>query len=188
MPLTLCDALDKCIDYNCENQSVSGVQEQTIIYSLSDIGFTFNPTDPTQITAITPSVGKQGYLFSGTSKSFSYESTGEFNDFGTSQYTHKFNGQIISVDNDTTDIVRRLANSTMVAVTFGRNGVINVWGVKSGMRTNPSVSSMDKNATWTVEMSSLDPQFEVFPAYTYIGGGGTFVAERDLLIGSITCP
>jgi len=187
MGLTLCDIINSCINYNCENQSVAGVQEQTIIYNLSDVSFTFG-LDPTQITAITPSVGKQGYLFSGTSKSFSYESAGEINDFGTSQYTHKFNGQIISVNNDTTDIVRRLANSTMVAVTFGRNGVINVWGVKSGLRTAPMVSSMDKNATWTVEMSSLDPQFEVFPAYTYIGGGGTFVAERDLLIATITCP
>lgn len=188
MALTLCNTLNKCVDADCDNLSVGGLQEVVVVYNLSDVSFTFDGTDKTKITAITPSAGKQGYTLEGTSMLFKGGVEAGLNEAGLMDYTHTVNGRILNASNNNTDLADRLGNSNLVAVTFGRNKVIEVYGVKSGMRVTMTKGTSENNGTWGYEMKTVDGYFEVKPLYTYIGGGGSFEVERDALLATISCP
>lgn len=184
-----CETLRGCIDFDCDNISVAGVEETFLIFNIDDVtSFTTDVTNPQWITALTLSAPSPGFRFSGTRKSAKGMTEDSDSDYGLRRATHTIEARVLSIDNLTYQRMAEVRQGNYVVALFTANKTIEVYGLQTGLIGLVSKDTSEADGTFMVTFQTQEGYTEGLIPYLFYGAGGNYATNKALLLGYTTCP
>jgi hypothetical protein len=167
------DGIQKDIASTCENQPVAGTEVKAWVANRLEVSITYDVTNPSKITDITPTSGNQLYTLTGVKKLLNPGSSLVVAEDRADRYQHKFNFQgfeFLAADVENIDALADLIVIVeMKNKGTGGDGTFRAFGPENGLyKTSLEWTANDIDGAIPVEMASQEGENEQYPWYTVL--------------------
>jgi hypothetical protein len=165
------DGISKDISSTCVNTPVAGTEVKAWVANRLEVAITYDVTNLSMITAITPTSGNQLYTLTGVKKLLNPGSSLVVAEDRPDKYQHSFNFQgfeFLAEDIENID-----ALSDLIVITEMKNkhstgeGTFRAFGVENGLyKSSMEWTANDIDGALPVEMTSQEGENESYPWFT----------------------
>jgi len=165
------DGIQKVIASTCVNQPVAGTEVKAWVANRLEVEITYDGTDASMITDISPTSGNQLYTLTGVKKLLNPGSSLVVAEDRADRYQHKFNFQGFEFLAEDIQNIDALADLIVIVEMKEKHstgeGTFRAFGVENGLyKTSLEWTANDIDGAIAVEMSSQEGENEQYPWYT----------------------
>lgn len=179
-------SITKAIDASCTKAPVKGLEIEAWIWARTEITATFDTTNPSKITALSPVGSAVAYKFKGHRKNFDVGMDRVVGDVTPDGFKHFFSLYGFEISSEDIENLDGLKDVVVVVERKQKetndDGTFICFGAKTGLY--PSSDTLRLNSdpgVRAIELTTLDQEEEPFSMYSVVIAGGTRAALEALI-------